>query len=115
MRRILKIKTVYQLGMFEVELQPDGNLKYVRHGKEKFVTPPTEAWARFMRACAHLGIRKWKESYSPDVEIYDGGLWSVDINLDGFKYQGNGDGDFPVGFKSFISAVSRLLGGLEFA
>jgi hypothetical protein len=114
MKRVLKIKTVYQLGMYQVRLQSNGSLEYDRTGeKREYVTPSESAWERFARSCERIGVRKWKSDYTS--EDYDGGFWSIEIDFDGLYYKGNGDGAFPVGFRVFCSAVSRLLGGLKFA
>jgi hypothetical protein len=78
------------------------------------VTPSLDAWARFWRSCKRIGVDKWREHYEPEGFVADGTNWEFDIQTPELTYKGEGDNAYPLGFKAFCSAVSRLLGGLEF-
>jgi hypothetical protein len=85
-------------------------------GKESLsvVTPSPEAWARFWRSCKRIGVDNWRDDYAPKYFTADGTRWKFDIQTPELKYTGKGDNAYPPGFQAFCSAVSRLLGGLEF-
>jgi hypothetical protein len=82
---------------------------------DKIISPSPDEWARFWRSCKRIGVEKWRERYEPESIVSDGTWWAFSIHTPEFTYKGEGDNSYPPGFKAFCSAVSRLLGGLEFA
>jgi hypothetical protein len=80
----------------------------------KRITPSSSAWSRFWRACQKIGISKWKSNYEPEYFVCDGTGWEFNIQGPELTYKGKGNNEFPTGFVSFLSAVRKLLGGLEF-
>jgi hypothetical protein len=113
-QHLFHVRTCYQLGKFEATLNDDGSIRYeASHSENQIITPSENDWVRFVRSCKRIGIDKWDAQYdSRDIiEAY----WTIEIDIDGLKYKGKGANVLPAGFQSFTSAVSRLLGGLEFA
>jgi hypothetical protein len=103
-------------GEYDATLNHDGVIRYEStHNGNAMVTPSVEDWARFVKSCQHIGIDKWSTAYENAegdiIETY----WTIDIDIDGLSYKGNGDNAIPEDFDSFTAAVRRLLGGLEFA
>jgi hypothetical protein len=82
---------------------------------DKTISPSLDEWARFWRSCKRIGVDKWKERYEPEGIVSDGTWWTFNIQTPELAYKGEGDNAYPPGFKTFCSAVSRLIGGLEFA
>jgi hypothetical protein len=104
----------------KVVLSGEKALKYIMQYSgqpptEKIISPSSEEWARFWRSCKRIGIDKWKERYNPESIVSDGTWWVFNIHMPSLMYKGEGDNAYPIGFNAFLSAVSRLLGGLEFA
>ena len=101
---------------YEVSLEADGRLKHVEQTQDgetvTFVTPAKEDWERFLRSCRRIGVGSWVDMYAQPV--CDGTSWQFDVELDSLKSETRGSNHAPVGFQAFLSAVRRLLGGLEF-
>ncbi|MDR2523337.1 MAG: hypothetical protein LBC93_06520, partial [Synergistaceae bacterium] len=89
MRRIFKVRTMDQLGWYQVELQPNGSLEYNNIFEEKkYFTSSESAWERFERSCERIGVRKWESVYTSETEDCDGGFWWIEIDFDGLQYKG---------------------------
>jgi hypothetical protein len=104
---------------YKVTMDTDGTLAYIKeeNGKEPTeirVTPSARDWSRFWHACQKVGIKDWKSSYEPEYPVCDGTGWEFNIQTPELTYKGEGDNEFPAGFDSFLAAIRRLLGGLEF-
>jgi hypothetical protein len=92
--------------------------KKMQDGKEAIefiLSPSLDAWARFWSSCKKIGVDKWRKRYEPEYFVTDGTGWTFDIQTPELTYTGGGDNAYPEEFEAFCSAVSHLLGGLEFA
>jgi hypothetical protein len=101
-------------GKCEATLGDDGAILYEStHGGKATLTPSQKDWQSFVDSCRRIGVDKWNPLYENAegdiIETY----WTIDIDIDGLKYKGNGDNAVPEDFDSFVAAVSKLLGGLE--
>jgi hypothetical protein len=101
---------------YEVSLEPDGRLRHVEQTQdgetETFVTPSKEDWERFLRSCKRIGIDGWVDIYVQPV--CDGTNWEFEIQFDSLNCKVKGSNHYPMGFQAFLSAVTRLLRGLNF-
>jgi hypothetical protein len=84
-----------------------------RGENELLALPSEKKWIKFWKKLNKINIWEWeKEYYDPDV--LDGTQWEVKINFDGAKkIVSGGSNAYPKGFKTFLKAVRKLIGGLE--
>lgn len=109
----------------------DGVLRYEEcaNGYQRLrtvdIVPTAAKWTNFWKSCHRAELWAWDEQYA-DEEICDGTGWSVEILLADREVNSHGsndypgarehsdDGQYPPPFRSFLAAVSRLIGGLPF-
>lgn len=82
--------------------------------EEKLVRNPSdEDWDKFWKETIKHKIWLWKKSYV-DRSTSDGQNWSVKISVGKLKLHSYGSGEFPTDYQSFLVALRKLIGGLEF-
>jgi hypothetical protein len=93
------------------------------------LTPSSAQWHRFWRTVDQLGVWQWARRYEPGTRfepntvIRDGTHWSLTLARGRSRVESSGDSSGPNAvdlddsavFTRFLEAVSRLLGGREFA
>lgn len=97
--------------------------------RQLLLSPSRAQWRRFWRSMDELGVWEWQSRYDPGERfepatiIRDGTHWSLTLAHDGRDVESSGDNAGPNGrdlddsdeFGRLCKALSRLLGGHEFA
>ena len=97
--------------------------------QQLLVSPSRAQWQRFWRSMDEIGVWEWGSRYEPGKRfepgsvIRDGTHWSLTIAHGGRRVESSGDNAGPNGrdldespeFGRLCEALSRLLGGREFA
>lgn len=82
--------------------------------EEKLVRDPSDDdWDKFWKKTVSLKIWLWKKSYVNRGNS-DGQNWSVKIGFGKLKLHSYGSGEFPDEYEDFLTALRKLIGGLEF-
>ena len=64
----------------------------------------------FLKTLEKVKITEWKENY-PNPGIMDGTNWGIEIKFgDNKKFSSSGDNAYPGQWKTFCSAIKKLLG-----
>jgi hypothetical protein len=92
----------------------------------KEVVPTVRQWRDFRRALDEINVWSWRTNYV-DVRVCDGTAWSVEIRYSDRALDSKGSNSYPGragkrsarpeatrAFSSYLAAVKKLLGGLEF-
>ncbi len=111
---------------YRVTLLPDGTLRYLCDDEagahsEILTRPSEEAWTKFYHACMSVGLGKWEKKYS-NADVTDGASWACSVEIGNISYKGEGSNGFPpsgdpdpgLAFGGLCSAISQLVGELEF-
>ncbi len=111
------------LGMSYAVAWEAGKLVYRCYGygyapeTEESLVPIPADWAAFWATIEQVGVWGWEERYEPPpgVLILDGTGWSLTLRYGGRFLRSSGTNAFPPGFDRFCEAMSRLVGGRQFA
>jgi hypothetical protein len=108
----------------------DGKVRYTaafdgKVDKVLEVDPTEEQWEEFRASLDAVHFWEWREEY-PNPGVLDGTSWSVQIEYPDARGSARGQNNYPLAhgrpsgnpqssgpFMGFLSAVRRLLGGLE--
>ncbi len=81
---------------------------------DELLEPSTADWAAFSASVEAAGIWSWASSYC-DPGTLDGTSWSVSLEIEGRRMTSSGSNAFPRTFDEVSAAISRLVGGRDFA
>ena len=97
--------------------------------QQLLLSPSRAQWQRFRRSMDEIGVWGWAaryepaERFEPDGVVGDATYWSLSLAYAGRQVETSGDNAGPEGrdldenpgFARLCEAVTRLLGGLQFA
>ena len=84
--------------------------------KPVLIKPSDQEWEDFFKKLDSLKVWKWKRHYI-DPDMSDGTTWEAFISysfLEPKDLISYGSNAYPPDFRSFLSAVSKLIGGRDF-
>ena len=90
--------------------------------KELKIQPTPQQWEKFWIQMDKSKIWSWKADY-PNPSVCDGTQWKIIIHYADHKIEAKGDNNYPTGrggtsgkeFDTFLKAVQKLLGGVDFS
>lgn len=76
----------------------------------KTVTPSAEQWRAFWKKMEEVRIWEWRSRYVPEVRVFDGGFWNLELQQGGKIVSSSGRNAYPDDFRKFLEAVRELAG-----
>ncbi|MCU7834922.1 MAG: hypothetical protein KZQ83_06660 [gamma proteobacterium symbiont of Taylorina sp.] len=99
---------------YSLKFNDDGVVPFDYNGEERPI-PTEKRWNKFWQKLDKLKVWGWERKYY-DPDVLDATQWEVIIIYDGNKkIISDGSNYYPKGFKKFLKAVRKLIGGLDFS